>query len=102
MRSEVSASLQEWNEIQFNGTYYAPPKVGEPGKEPDADTAYTFAYKRPPKPRALRIYECHVGMSSQVGSCPDAAVLAMWQRLTWLAACQPEAEDSSCYQAAGC
>ena len=56
--------LQEWNEIQFNGVYYAPPEKGEPGAEPTAETAYTFKYARPSKPEALRIYECHVGMSS--------------------------------------
>ena len=56
--------LQEWNEIQFNGVYYAPPNVGEPGVEPTADTSYTFKYARPRKPEALRIYESHVGMSS--------------------------------------
>ena len=50
--------------MQFNGVYYAPPKVGAPGALPDAETAYTFRYPRPPRPRALRIYECHVGMSS--------------------------------------
>ena len=50
--------------MQFNGVYYAPPKVGAPGALPDAETAYTFQYPRPPRPRAMRIYECHVGMSS--------------------------------------
>jgi 1,4-alpha-glucan branching enzyme len=55
---------QEWNEIQFNGVYYAPPKKGLPGEEPTFDTSYTFKYARPDQPKALRIYECHVGMSS--------------------------------------
>ena len=50
--------------MQFNGVYYAPPKLGAPGALPDAETAYTFRYPRPPRPRAMRIYECHVGMSS--------------------------------------
>ena len=58
------ARAQEWNEVQFNGVYYAPPKAGAPGALPDAETAYTFQYPRPPRPRAMRIYECHVGMSS--------------------------------------
>ncbi len=50
--------------MQFNGVYYAPPRAGAPGALPDAETAYTFLYPRPPRPRAMRIYECHVGMSS--------------------------------------
>jgi len=50
--------------VQFNGVYYAPPRAGAPGALPDAETAYTFRYPRPPRPRAMRIYECHVGMSS--------------------------------------
>ncbi len=50
--------------MQFNGVYYAPPRAGAPGALPDAETAYTFRYPRPPRPRAMRIYECHVGMSS--------------------------------------
>ena len=57
---------QSEGEVQFNGVYWAPPKVGKPGAEPDSDSTYTFAHMRPPRPRALRIYECHVGMSSQV------------------------------------
>lgn len=59
----MCAALQEWNEIQFNGVYYEPleksaPGVLEEGKE------YVFKYPRPQRPRALRIYECHVGMSN--------------------------------------
>lgn len=46
--------------------YWAPPNKGQPGQEPSSDATYTFAYQRPPRPRALRIYECHVGMSSHV------------------------------------
>ena len=57
--------MQEWNEIQFNGVYYAPPKKGAPGEEPTFDTSYTFNYPRPKRPENLRIYECHVGMSSE-------------------------------------
>ncbi len=45
--------------------YYNPPKVGAPGAEPTAETSYTFRHPRPPRPHNLRIYECHVGMSSQ-------------------------------------
>lgn len=29
------------------------------------DHQYQFKYPRPQRPRALRIYECHVGMSSE-------------------------------------
>ena len=61
----VLPCMQEWNEIQFNGVYYAPPKQGAPGAEPDFDTSYTFNYPRPKRPENLRIYECHVGMSSE-------------------------------------
>ena len=57
--------LQEWDEIQFNGVYYAPPKQGAPGAEPTFDTSYTFQYPRPKRPENLRIYECHIGMSSE-------------------------------------
>ena len=60
-----SLPLQEWDEIQFNGVYYAPPKQGAPGAEPTFDTSYTFQYPRPKRPENLRIYECHVGMSSE-------------------------------------
>ena len=60
-----SPAPQEWNEIQFNGVYYAPPKEGAPGEEPTFDTSYTFNYPRPKRPENLRIYECHVGMSSE-------------------------------------
>lgn len=61
---QCPGGVQEWNEIQFNGVYYEPPKKGQPGAEPDAETSYTFKYARPSKPDALRIYESHVGMSS--------------------------------------
>ncbi|GFH30443.1 Aamy domain-containing protein, partial [Haematococcus lacustris] len=53
----------EWNEVLFNGVHYEPPEKGAPG-EIHPLKSYTFKYPRPPKPRALRIYECHVGMSS--------------------------------------
>ncbi len=45
--------------------YYAPPEQGAPGAEPDFNTSYTFNYPRPKRPENLRIYECHVGMSSE-------------------------------------
>ena len=58
-------ATQEWNEVQFNGVYYEPPRKAAPGVVPTSpDEAYQFAYPRPGRPRALRIYECHVGMSS--------------------------------------
>lgn len=59
----IKWATQEWNEIQFNGVHWLPTEVGAPG-EVHEDKAYTFKYPRPSKPRALRIYECHVGMSS--------------------------------------
>ena len=31
----------------------------------EADKNYTFKYPRPQRPRSLRIYECHVGMSTE-------------------------------------
>ena len=60
----IKWATQEWNEIQFNGVYWEPPEVGEPGVLEEGKS-YTFKYPRPPRPRHLRIYECHVGMSSQ-------------------------------------
>ncbi len=56
---------QEWNEIQFNGVYYEPPEAGAPGEVPTFETSYTFKYPRPKRPENLRIYEAHVGMSSE-------------------------------------
>jgi 1,4-alpha-glucan branching enzyme len=44
--------------------YWEPPEKGEPGVLEDGKS-YTFKYPRPPRPRNLRIYECHVGMSSE-------------------------------------
>jgi hypothetical protein len=44
--------------------YYEPTGQSEPGVfEPDKN--YTFKYPRPQRPRSLRIYECHVGMSGE-------------------------------------
>ncbi|GFR43347.1 hypothetical protein Agub_g4269 [Astrephomene gubernaculifera] len=60
----IKWATQEWNEILFNGVYWDPPESGAPG-EIAPDKKYVFKYPRPPRPRALRIYECHVGMSSQ-------------------------------------
>jgi 1,4-alpha-glucan branching enzyme len=60
----VKWATQEWNEIQFNGTYYHPTAKSEPGVF-EKDKAYQFKYPRPQRPRALRIYECHVGMSTE-------------------------------------
>ena len=31
----------------------------------DENKSYTFKYPRPKRPRALRVYECHVGMSTE-------------------------------------
>lgn len=62
----IKWATQEWNEIQYNGVNWQPEERGEPGEPPlpEEDKAYTFKYPRPEKPRSLRIYECHVGMSS--------------------------------------
>jgi len=50
----IKMAVQAPGEIPFNGIYYDPPK----------EEQYKFKYPRPKKPRSLRIYECHVGMSS--------------------------------------
>lgn len=60
----IKWATQEWNEIQYNGVHYEPPEVGEPGVLEDGKS-YTFKFPRPPRPDHLRIYECHVGMSSE-------------------------------------
>eukprot|EP00879_Flechtneria_rotunda_P003913 GHRR01004153.1.p1 GENE.GHRR01004153.1~~GHRR01004153.1.p1 ORF type:complete len:475 (+),score=109.12 GHRR01004153.1:81-1505(+) len=60
----IKWATQEWNEVLFNGVHWEPPQVGAPG-EVHTDKKYIFKYPRPPRPRALRIYECHVGMSSE-------------------------------------
>ena len=60
----ISWATQAWDEIQFNGCYWDPPQTSEPGVlEPESK--YQFKWPRPPKPSTLRIYEAHVGMSSQ-------------------------------------
>lgn len=57
-------ATQEWNEIQYNGVHYEPAEAAAPGVYEEGK-AYTFKYDRPERPRDLRIYECHVGMSSK-------------------------------------
>lgn len=43
----ITWATQEWNEIQYNGVYYDPPKgAGEPGVL-DVEHAYTFKFPRP-------------------------------------------------------
>ncbi|KAL4441059.1 hypothetical protein ABPG77_010490 [Micractinium sp. CCAP 211/92] len=61
----IKWATQEWNEIQYNGVYYDPPETSSVPGVLEEDKKYVFKYPRPPRPRALRIYECHVGMSSQ-------------------------------------
>ena len=60
----IKWATQEWNEIQFNGVYYEPAQAAAPGVY-DVNKSYTFKYPRPQRPRALRVYECHVGMSTE-------------------------------------
>lgn len=57
-------ATQEWNEILFNGVFYEPEQKGEPGVYEEGKE-YVFKYPRPQRPRSLRVYECHVGMSSE-------------------------------------
>lgn len=33
--------------------------------EPPPESAYKWKHKHPPKPKSLRIYECHIGISGQ-------------------------------------
>lgn len=42
---------------KFNGVYWNPP----------VDQKHQWSHPRPPRPRSLRIYEAHVGMSSEEG-----------------------------------
>jgi 1,4-alpha-glucan branching enzyme len=60
----IKWATQEWNEIQYNGVHWQPPEAGAPGEVAEGK-AYTWKWPRPPKPAHLRIYECHVGMSSK-------------------------------------
>ncbi len=87
-RAPAAPAEQEWNEIQYNGVYYEPPEVGAPG-EVHPDKAYTFKYPRPPRPRALRIYECHVGMSSQEPKVNSYLEFKdeMLPRIRWVGCC---------------
>ncbi|KAE9455753.1 hypothetical protein C3L33_12343, partial [Rhododendron williamsianum] len=50
----IKFSVQAPGEIPFNGMYYDPPE----------EEKYSFKHPRPKKPKSLRIYESHVGMSS--------------------------------------
>ena len=59
--------------------YYAPPEKGAPGAEPDFNTSYTFNYPRPKRPENLRIYECHVGMSSEEPKVRNKSCCYIWK-----------------------
>eukprot|EP00475_Leptophrys_vorax_P007651 TRINITY_DN14849_c0_g1_i1.p1 TRINITY_DN14849_c0_g1~~TRINITY_DN14849_c0_g1_i1.p1 ORF type:complete len:834 (+),score=63.92 TRINITY_DN14849_c0_g1_i1:27-2504(+) len=50
----IKFAVQAPGEIPYNGIYYDPPE----------EERYVFKNPRPKAPRALRIYEAHVGMSS--------------------------------------
>ncbi|XP_052175529.1 1,4-alpha-glucan-branching enzyme 1, chloroplastic/amyloplastic-like isoform X2 [Diospyros lotus] len=50
----IKFSVQAPGEIPYNGIYYDPPE----------EEQYIFKHPRPKKPKSLRIYESHVGMSS--------------------------------------
>ncbi|KAF6148030.1 hypothetical protein GIB67_024205 [Kingdonia uniflora] len=50
----IKFSVQAPGEIPYNGIYYDPPQ----------EERYTFEHPQPKKPKSLRIYEAHVGMSS--------------------------------------
>ncbi|KAL6521134.1 hypothetical protein OROGR_017703 [Orobanche gracilis] len=50
----IKFSVQAPGEIPYNGIYYDPPE----------EEKYVFEHPRPKKPKSLRIYEAHVGMSS--------------------------------------
>ncbi|KAL7247874.1 hypothetical protein ACSBR2_002724 [Camellia fascicularis] len=52
----IKFSVQAPGEIPFNAIYYDPPE----------EEKYVFKHPRPKKPKSLRIYESHVGMSSTV------------------------------------
>ena len=56
-------ATQKWDEVQFNACHWDPPRTSEPGVF-EEDSKYQFKWPRPAKPQTLRIYECHVGMSS--------------------------------------
>ncbi|XP_047316567.1 1,4-alpha-glucan-branching enzyme 2-2, chloroplastic/amyloplastic-like [Impatiens glandulifera] len=50
----IKYSVQAPGEIPYNGIYYDPPE----------EEKYIFKHPRPNKPKSLRIYESHIGMSS--------------------------------------
>lgn len=61
----IKWATQKWDEVQYNGCHWEPPLgKGKPGVLAEGYT-YTFKYPRPARPRAMRIYEAHVGMSSE-------------------------------------
>ncbi|CAM8931061.1 unnamed protein product [Rhodiola kirilowii] len=51
----IKFSVQAPGEIPYNGIYYDPPE----------EEKYVFQHPQPKKPKSLRIYEAHVGMSSK-------------------------------------
>ncbi|XP_054801932.1 1,4-alpha-glucan-branching enzyme 1, chloroplastic/amyloplastic-like isoform X1 [Prosopis cineraria] len=50
----IKFSIQAPGEIPYNGIYYDPPE----------EEKYVFKHPQPKRPKSLRIYESHVGMSS--------------------------------------
>ncbi|XP_077235855.1 1,4-alpha-glucan-branching enzyme 1, chloroplastic/amyloplastic isoform X2 [Tasmannia lanceolata] len=50
----IKFSVQAPGEIPYNGIYYDPPE----------EEKYVFEHPQPKRPKSLRIYESHVGMSS--------------------------------------
>lgn len=50
----IKFSVQAPGEIPYNGIYYDPPE----------EEKYVFKHPKPKRPKSLRIYESHVGMSS--------------------------------------
>lgn len=50
----IKFSVQAPGEIPYNGIYYDPPE----------EEKYMFQHPQPKRPKSLRIYEAHVGMSS--------------------------------------
>ncbi len=60
----IKWATQAWDEVQFNGCYWEPEGESEPGVF-EQDKKYQFKYDRPKRPNNMRIYECHVGMSSK-------------------------------------
>ncbi|CAI9783300.1 unnamed protein product [Fraxinus pennsylvanica] len=52
----IKFSVQAPGEIPYNGIYYDPPE----------EHKYVFKHPQPEKPKSLRIYESHIGMSSTI------------------------------------